>query len=331
MTLSRLGSLIVGGTGLMAAPVLLADGHAFSVRIAAGADLADSVCLWPALDALGGEDWKNEAPGAGFPADGLVGQEFHDVPVRALYELAGHHGGEIPAAADDTALTAPLVHLRTAGIRCIEAGGHNGHYVRIPLADGTQITFAGTTTSTTHDYPDVSVSHPVREHHSWSAQWSDGLHVLADIHTAANQPRPYIDDTADLVAVIRDWANKSGGSAPQEGAGETALQLATRTLTERGITAHVDDDAGNTWLVIACDQTGARYPDMLNGPYMALSVYNGDEDVWAMDRPPVRPADRWHVLLGDGTGTHKTLVTRPTGQLDHCVTVIADWLAKPRS
>ncbi|MEU6070512.1 hypothetical protein ABZ864_40245 [Streptomyces sp. NPDC047082] len=232
---------------------------------------------------------------------------------------------DTPATPDDEAMAAPIAQLRAEGIRCLPDGGSSGYYVRVPLADGTQITFAGTTTNDTA-YPDVSIHHPVRDHAGWSAQWGQGGQVFDEVHHAHDQHLPYEEDTAALVAAILKRARRSGGSAPEEGVGETAEQLAIKALAKRGITAHPDHVAGNTWLVIGRDQTTSEFPDMENEQYIVLSVYNDDEDEWTIDRPPVCPADQWRVDVVDGTGAERTLMTRPADQLAECVAAIADWL-----
>lgn len=46
---------------------------------------------------------------------------------------------------------------------------------------------------------------------------------------------------------------------------------------------------------------------------------------------PVRPADRWKLLTGDGTGADQDWMTQPVDQLASCVEAIADWLTKPQA
>ncbi|MGW3200019.1 hypothetical protein ACWDBD_36740 [Streptomyces sp. NPDC001118] len=327
---TRLDTLIAEGTDDTYRPILLADGRAVSVNIAAGADEADCVYLWPGLDAPAGEAWENEDQWEEWLTGGNLGEGrlFLDVPVQALRDLIAQHGGETPAAADDKAVTAPLAQLRAAGLRCVEDGDSGGYYVRVPLADGTQITFAGTTTNPHHAYPDVSLHHPVGEHRSWSAQWGNSRMVFEDVYDSRDKDRPYIEDTAALAVAIAERARRSGGSAPEGGVGESAEQLARKALAEWGISAHADDDAGNTWLVIGRDQSTDEFPDM-DKPYVLLAVNNDDEDVWATDRPPVCPGDEWQVVTGDGTGAEETLTTCPIDQLHLCVAVIAEWMTTP--
>jgi len=111
----------------------------------------------------------------------------------------------------------------------------------------------------------------------------------------------------------------------------TAEAAATRALAAWGITAHRDDDAGNTWLVIGYDQTRQGFPRMLAGPYVVLYLYSdADEEEITVTRAPVS-GDLWHVLAGDGTGAERELMTRPADQLAECVAAIADWITTPQA
>ncbi|MDX3205076.1 hypothetical protein [Streptomyces scabiei] len=240
------------------------------------------------------------------------------------------HAQTAPAA-DDEVVTAPLAMLRAAAVHCLPDGDSGGYYAVVPLADGTRITFAGTTVNRDSEHPDVSIHHPVRDHDSWSAQWSDGGNAFADVYDSRDQPLAYEADTAALVDAVLRWIPRHGGSAPKEGVGETAEQLATTALAEWGITAHTDGDAGNTWLVISSDQAATTLTATGRVPYVLLSLHNSDDDEWVLDRPPVRPADRWKLLTGDGTGAEQDWMTQPVDQFASCVEAIADWLTKPQA
>jgi hypothetical protein len=113
----------------------------------------------------------------------------------------------------------------------------------------------------------------------------------------------------------------------------TAETSATRALAEWDITAHRDDDAGNTRLVIARDQTHQGFPNMLAEPYAVLYLYNeasddGEEEI-TVNRAPVT-GDHWRVLTGDGTGAEQELLTLPADQLPTCVEAIAEWVTDPQ-
>ncbi|MER5698546.1 hypothetical protein ACWDBO_55045 [Streptomyces mirabilis] len=115
--------------------------------------------------------------------------------------------------ADEEVATAPLARLRAAGIRCLPWRDSAGTYIRIPLADGTEVTFSGTAADKGdvrgHD---VSTHHPVREHHSWQASLNDTGGGCDDLYDSHDQGLPYEEDTAALVAAIRACAREHGGS-----------------------------------------------------------------------------------------------------------------------
>ncbi|MFF8287438.1 hypothetical protein ACF06W_32625 [Streptomyces albus] len=137
------------------------------------------------------------------------------------------------------------------------------------------------------------------------------------------------------VEAVRDLIVQHGGEhenqavpyAPEKP--ETAETIATNALAEWGITAHRDDDAGNTWLVVGRDQTRRGFPRMLAEPYVVLYLYSDtDEEEITVDRAPAT-GDEWTVLAGDGTGAERELITRPADQFAECVEAIADWVTDP--
>lgn len=113
----------------------------------------------------------------------------------------------------------------------------------------------------------------------------------------------------------------------------TAEIRATRALAERGITAHRDHDAGNTWLVIARDQAHRGVPDLPTKPYAVLYLHNessddGGEEI-SVTRAPMT-GDHWRVLTSDGTGPERELVTLPADQLTACIDAITAWMTTPQ-
>ncbi|MGY1548426.1 hypothetical protein [Streptomyces sp. MN6] len=325
MSTARFDRLITQGTD---GAIRLADGHTISVITAAGAD-AVAVYLWPGLPAPDASGWEDEDPAEVFLTGGnMDGRYCCDVPVQAVRDLIEQHGGEAAAAADDEVITAPLAQLRATGVRCLEGRDSAGHYVRVPLADGTEITVSGTAADRDGTRgAEVSIHHPVRDHASWQASWINRDGRSVDVYDSYGQHRPYEEDTAGLVAAVLTLVQQCGGSAPEKGVGETAEQLARAALAEQGITAHRDDDAGDTWLVIGGDQSRRDFPDMLAEPYVVLYLgsYDNEEEI-TVDRAPA-PGDEWTVLAGDGTGAERQLTTRPAGQLADCVQAITAWLA----
>ncbi|MFC7887239.1 hypothetical protein ACFUVV_35885 [Streptomyces sp. NPDC057376] len=138
------------------------------------------------------------------------------------------------------------------------------------------------------------------------------------------------------IEAVRDLIVQHGGEhenqeapyAPEKP--ETAEAIASRALTERGITAHRDDDAGNTWLVIGHNQTRKGFPRMLAEPYVVLYLYSdADDEEITVDRAPAT-GDEWTVLAGDGTGAEREVITRPADQFADCVEAITAWLAAPQ-
>ncbi|MFF0170257.1 hypothetical protein [Streptomyces prasinus] len=108
----------------------------------------------------------------------------------------------------------------------------------------------------------------------------------------------------------------------------TPGQQATQALAEWGITAHPNDDAGNTWLVIGRDQTRPGFPHMLAEPYVVLYLHNNADDEITVTRLPI-DGDHWHVIAGDNISAERTLMTRPADQLAECVEAIAEWVTNP--
>lgn len=328
MNTARLDTLLAKGTGYMYPSIRLADGHALNIAVDAQADSALVVCLWPGLEAPDTEEWQVEQAGQFTGA-----REFWDVPVQSLRNLIEQHGGEAETSVDDEASEAPLALLRAAGMRCLPDGDSGGYYVRIPLADGTTITFAGTTKDRDGAHPDVSTHHPVRTHGGWSAQWGDdrGL-VFADVYNSHGEDLTYEEDTTDLVHAILAAAAMSGGSAPEQGVGETGEQLARTALAKRGITAHREGDGESTWLVIGTDPSKDSAPDEEHEPYILLVITNEPDNEWTVNRPPARPHDKWQTVIGDGTGAERDLIPpQPADRLEECVAAIADWLTGPHA
>ncbi|MEV6403928.1 hypothetical protein AB0M58_13415 [Streptomyces bobili] len=332
MSAARFEILGAAGTGPVCRSIRLGDGHTLSVAPPSRADLVPVVYLWPGLEAPDTGEWESEdlAEASLSGVDGIGGREFCDVPLQALRDLIEQHGGEVTAADGDEVVTAPLAQLRAAGVLCYPWGGDSaGQYAEVPLADGTRITFSGTSVGPDGKRgTDVSTRHLVAEHGSWQACWDNHGASTVDLYDSYGEARAYEEDTTALVAAILQRVLQSGGSAPEEGAGKTAGQLATEALADRGVVVHPVKDAvdGDAWLVIGT-ATGA-VPDMDHEPYILLSLYNDSDGEWVVDRPPVRPGDEWQVVTGDGTGTEETLTARPVGQLPDCVEAIVGWIAK---
>lgn len=334
MSTARLDSLIAEAAAI-SQPVRMADGHTLSLSIEAGAKVA-TVYLWPGLDAPDTEAWENEDNVEVWLTTGSFGEGrlFGEVPVQAVRDLIEQHGGEAVAADDDNVVAAPLAQLSRAGILCLPWRDPAGGYVRVPFADGEEITFTGITAPDEDGrIDDVSTGHMVRDHGGWLANLEDGEIV----YYSGGKGLPYEEDTAALVAAIIERAPRHGGSAPEEGPGDTAEQLAVKALAEWGVTAHLDDESligggRNSWLVIGRDQTTDGMPGE-DAPYIVLSLSNDEDDEWpTAQRPPARPADEWQVLLEDSNGNEWAVMKRPAGSADglaDCVEAIVTWVTDP--
>lgn len=85
----------------------------------------------------------------------------------------------------------------------------------------------------------------------------------------------------------------------------------------------------NTWLVVGRDPGRPGLPPGSGEPYLVAYLYDdtdGGEEVTVTRAP--RPADRWHVVAGDGTGCERHLTPAVDG-LAGCVEAVADWAAGP--
>ncbi|MFF1600734.1 hypothetical protein ACFVYV_25050 [Streptomyces mirabilis] len=77
----------------------------------------------------------------------------------------------------------------------------------------------------------------------------------------------------------------------------TARERMTAALTEYGITAHHDEDAGNSWLVIPV--TGSDFPGV-GTPHMVAYVYEAHEDWVFVDAPMEHWAGTWQIRFNNG-------------------------------
>ncbi|WP_327345942.1 hypothetical protein [Streptomyces europaeiscabiei] len=112
----------------------------------------------------------------------------------------------------------------------------------------------------------------------------------------------------------------------------TARQRMTLALTERGITVHTDNDAGNSWLLV--NMEGDTFPGV-GTPQLVAYVYEAREDWVFVDAPMERWAGTWRVHYNDGTtehalftGTSKADAATETAE---CAAFIAGCLAAPAS
>ncbi|MFE4582377.1 hypothetical protein [Streptomyces chartreusis] len=77
----------------------------------------------------------------------------------------------------------------------------------------------------------------------------------------------------------------------------TAHERMTAALAEHGITAHRDEDAGNSWLVIPL--TGDDFPGV-GTPHMVAYVYEAHEDWMFVDAHMEHWAGGWRIRFNNG-------------------------------
>ncbi|MFF4173648.1 hypothetical protein [Streptomyces sp. NPDC001744] len=223
----------------------------------------------------------------------------------------------------------------TPRLDSLTAGGTDHHFDGIRLADGNMLTLnvrPGAETAEVFLLPGLTApdTEAWENEDDWEVWLTGG--EFGDGSLYGDVP----------VEAVRDLIAEHGGEhenqePPQESpAGtdedDTAEAIATRALDEWGITAHRDDDAGNTWLAIGHDQTRAGFPRMLAEPYVVLYLYtdsDGEDEEITVTRAPA-DGDVWDVVRGDGTGAECAVMTRPADQLAACVEAIADWLTMPQ-
>ncbi|WP_433407012.1 hypothetical protein [Streptomyces sp. CA-146814] len=103
--------------------------------------------------------------------------------------------------------------------------------------------------------------------------------------------------------------------------GVNAAQLAIEALAARGISADIDEDAGNSWLIIGEDAN--------TGSHAVLCLFRGDDDETVVLRVPDPDRDDWYAATVVN-GVELQLMIRPAAQLGDCVEAIAAWLAEGR-
>ncbi|MYR09035.1 hypothetical protein GTY62_00075 [Streptomyces sp. SID724] len=100
-----------------------------------------------------------------------------------------------------------------------------------------------------------------------------------------------------------------------------AAQHAIEALAARGISAHIEEDNHNSWLVVG------RGAD--TDPHALLCLYRGNDDHTAVLRVPDPDRDDWYAATVVN-GVELQLMIRPAAQLGDCVEAIAAWLADLR-
>ncbi|MFM9452542.1 hypothetical protein [Streptomyces europaeiscabiei] len=109
----------------------------------------------------------------------------------------------------------------------------------------------------------------------------------------------------------------------------TARERLTRALAEYGVTAHVDDDAGNSWLVV--NMHGDTFPGV-GTPQLVAYVYDDHEDWVFVNEPMEHCAGTWRVHFNDGTNEElefRGTSSDPATETTECAAFIADRLRAP--
>lgn len=111
----------------------------------------------------------------------------------------------------------------------------------------------------------------------------------------------------------------------------TARERMIHALTEYGITAHVDRDAGNSWLLVNAD--GDSFPDA-GTPMLIVFVYDAREASAFVDQPMEHRAGTWRVTFHDGARERDVFYgphSDPATATEQCAKFIAEYLAAPRA
>ncbi|MCX4411648.1 hypothetical protein OG840_61905 [Streptomyces sp. NBC_01764] len=223
--------------------------------------------------------------------------------------------------------------ISTPRLDSLTAGGTNEVFDGIRLADGHVLTLKVGPGAETADEVFLlpGLSAPDTEAWEREDQWEVWL-TGGEFGDGSLYLEVPVDAVRDLI--VQHGGEHENQEAPY--APETAETIATRALAEWGITAHQDDESmiggdRNTWLVVGYDQTRKGFPRMLAEPYVVLYLYGDtDEEEITVDRAPAT-GDEWTVLVGDGTGVERELITCPADQFADCVEAIADWLTDPQA
>src|SRR4051812_2544377 len=99
----------------------------------------------------------------------------------------------------------------------------------------------------------------------------------------------------------------------------------TEALAAWGVTAHVDEDAGESWLVISLD--GNDFPGA-GTPMLVVFVYDAIEASSFIDQPMEQRAGTWRVTFDNGTSEAEVFCGRrahPATATAVCAEFIAEY------
>ncbi|MFJ2589662.1 hypothetical protein [Streptomyces sp. NPDC087538] len=240
---------------------------------------------------------------------------------------------EVPIVGEPEAMTG------TPRLDSLTVGGTNHAFDGIRLADGNVLTLKARPGAETAeevflypglDAPDTEAWENEDQWEAWltGGEFSDGsLYLAVPVDAVRELIVQHGGEHADQE---NSAAPEATGTAAEEVTAEevTAKEIATRALAEWGITAHFDEDAGNSWLVIGRDQSTVDGPGS-EEPQAVLYLFDAcyDDEVMVDREPEIW--DQWRVMATDDTGIERHLITLPLDRLAECVEAIAEWMTKP--
>ncbi|MGW2104184.1 hypothetical protein ACWCPX_42310 [Streptomyces olivaceoviridis] len=128
--------------------------------------------------------------------------------LRILDITLTHYTRELQLADLLDDYTASLVgQLEMEGLNWIPVHEHTGTHLRVPLADGSEITINGATT----EGREVSSPQTVDDHGGWLALWGDVNDSSVKVYRSAREVLTRAADTAALAAAVLKCARKHGG------------------------------------------------------------------------------------------------------------------------
>ncbi|MGW3984762.1 hypothetical protein [Streptomyces mirabilis] len=128
--------------------------------------------------------------------------------LRILDITLTHLTREIQLADLPDDFTASLMgQLETEGLCWVPVHEHTGTYLRVPRADGSEITISGTTA----DGRKASSQHTADDHAGWLAVWGDFNVTVVEVYRSTRRGLTRAADTAALAAAALECARKHGG------------------------------------------------------------------------------------------------------------------------
>ncbi|MGW0825251.1 hypothetical protein [Streptomyces sp. NPDC002845] len=128
--------------------------------------------------------------------------------LRILDITLTHYTREIQLAdLPDDFTTSLMGQLETEGLCWVPVHEHAGTYLRVPLADGSEITISGATA----DGREASSQHTADDHAGWLAVWGNSNDTVVEVYRSARQGLTRAADTTALAAAVLKYARGHGG------------------------------------------------------------------------------------------------------------------------